>query len=830
MGQFLSWVQAKSSSTNAILKRIENGEARTLIKTLAVIPVYAGIQQMREIAKHGDVITDYEYNTGELAAKSWQLSGMAGWLSDLFYNRFAGPGSKSGEFYAFAPMFQMGASIADMITSFAMGKPDRAWDVLDEKILLFPEWRAWVRKHWFPKGGKGGEKGVPSKTEIKFADGGFVSRKKYNTGQYVTVGNTALVNELKKDIEFNRKLFSTGGFGDAFAEARANNLGTFEWQGNLYNTRRADETDIEYQAFLGNEETPVKVEIKEKPILEKENIIVPKKKPILAKENIIVPKKKPILKAKEDDGFSLFSQAEASIVKDEVPKVVENFSKNENENDNTEVLSAPFRLLANSFWTKWFGKKEGDMFTNNDFDKGTVNVLETVAKNALNEGRTSTHYTDYPLTKNGVSAQALVGEYKDVDGNRYSAEYKKKLEDEVNAVYPNNIWGKAKFAYDLATDPVMKAIFSVGGFSIQEGEKGYFINEHFNFNSANQTEGTALKKIRKTISNMEDAPVVEGSGPEVFIKLGWLNKDKEIKLAKKATGGVVRKNYRRGGPADWGAEANKTGAYSTGSYSKSYNPGAGGVVTHSKIGGGNGGSSSNNNNNNNNNNKNNKSNTKTKRVTVNPHRDDRRDRKVKSKSTLEKFFDTLGSRDTSELKGNKTTDWETDDSWDAIDFDNKTIKSVNPNEVIKTNKNTTRVDTNLPVPGDTVKDLTNKFSSIIHEGELQVKGEYETTGLLAPSDSFSIGTTGYVGLDQTGPNTFTDFSTEKGARLNVDYANDSLFTSGNFDTKTNIGTVEVQKTLDSGWKIQGSADTEGNKYIGLKLNFKRGGLLDKNRG
>ena len=53
----------------------------------------------------------------------------------------------------------------------------------------------------------------------------FVSRKKYNTGQYVTVGNTALVNELKKDIEFNRKLFSTGGFGDAFAEARANNLG-----------------------------------------------------------------------------------------------------------------------------------------------------------------------------------------------------------------------------------------------------------------------------------------------------------------------------------------------------------------------------------------------------------------------------------------------------------------------------------------------------------------------------------------------------------------------------------------------------------------------------
>ena len=104
------------------------------------------------------------------------------------------------------------------------------------------------------------------------------------------------------------------------------------------------------------------------------------------------------------------------------------------------------------------------MFTNNDFDKGTVNVLQIVAKNALDDGRGYTHYTDYPLTARGVSAEALVGEYKDKDGNLYSAEYKKKLEDEVNKVYPNNLIGKAKFAYDIATDPVMKAIFSIGGF------------------------------------------------------------------------------------------------------------------------------------------------------------------------------------------------------------------------------------------------------------------------------------------------------------------------------------------------------------------------------
>ena len=894
MGQFLSWVQAKSSSTNQILKRIENGEARTLIKTLAVIPVYAGIQQFREIAKHGDVITDYEYNTGELAAKSWQLSGMPGWLSDMFYNRFAGPGSKSGEFYAFAPMFQMGTSIADMLISFGMGKPDRAWDIINKKIAPFPEWREWVRRNWFPKGGKGGEVGVPSKKEITFADGGFVSRKKYNTGQYVTVGNTALVNELKKDIEFNRKLFSTGGFGDAFAEARANKLGTFEWQGNLYNTRRADETDEEYQAFLGNEEPPVKVEVKEKPILKEENIIVPKKKPILKEENIIIPEKKPILEAKKDDGFSLFSKAEAAENSEveEVSQVIENFEIDETDSlkkiDNTGVSwSAPYKLLANSFWSSWFGGKK--TFTNKDYDKETLKVLQIAAANAIADGRDWVHYSDYPLNSRGVDAVALVGEYKNVDGKRFTKEEKLKLEDRVNEAYGSNfIISNAKLAYDMATDPVMKAIFSVGGFSIQQNENGYFISEKYNYNNANKSEGTVIKKIRKLITHTKGAAISEESGPTVTLNLGWLNQDKEIKLAKKSKGGIIKmakgdtpsvawmRNYyfdgkggydtwmsfdefiagpgkqlyldsrkkskggvirqkfwRGGNPHAGGYKSSSPSSVGGGSWSRSYNPGAGGVVTHSKIGGGNGGSSSNNNNNNNNTNKNSKSNTKTKRkvkTVQDTNRDDRREKKVKTKNVMEKFWDTLGTGDNTGLKGNETTDVYNDDSWDTLDLDSNTVKSVSPNTVNKTNKNTTRVDTNLPVPGDDITALKNKFRSIVNEKELQVKGEHEITGLLSPKDSFSIGTTGYVGLDQTGTNSFTDFNTEKGARLNVDYANDSLFTSGNFDTKTNVGTFEVQKELDSGWKIQGSADTEGNKYIGLKLNFKRGGLLDKNRG
>ena len=215
---------------------------------------------------------------------------------------------------------------------------------------------------------------------------------------------------------------------------------------------------------------------------------------------------------------------------------VKNFAKNENE--NTEIIAAPFRLLGNSFWNSWFGKEKEDTFTNNDFDIETVNILQKVTNNALNDDRTNTHYTDYPLTKRGISAEALVGEYQDKEGNKYSSEYKKKLEDEVNAVYPNNVIGKAKFAYDLATDPVMKAIFSVGGFNIKKGKEGYFIEERFNFNSANQTEGTALKKIRKIISNFRGIPIHENEGPNVHINLGKI-------ASVKKQGGRVMKNYNK---------------------------------------------------------------------------------------------------------------------------------------------------------------------------------------------------------------------------------------------------------------------------------------------
>ena len=138
LGQFLSWAQAKSAQTNKILMRVENGDVRQLIKTLAVIPVYGGIQQLREIAKYGEVSTHPDYDMGKFLAKSGQLSGMSGWVIDLFFNRFLGPG-KRDPWFNFAPAMQI---LSTPVVALQQ--------VMSKRFLPLPNWRRWVRKLWFP--------------------------------------------------------------------------------------------------------------------------------------------------------------------------------------------------------------------------------------------------------------------------------------------------------------------------------------------------------------------------------------------------------------------------------------------------------------------------------------------------------------------------------------------------------------------------------------------------------------------------------------------------------------------------------------------------------
>ena len=144
-GQFLSWTLAKSAQTNKMLTRIENGDARTLVKLLAALPVYGGIQQLREIAKHGEIVTDTDTELDKWYSESLRLSGLAGTLPELFIGRLTGPGSRE-PWYLFAPGFNILTDLGIVGKDFAMGDWDKATRRLFQRIAPGPIFQNWVSK------------------------------------------------------------------------------------------------------------------------------------------------------------------------------------------------------------------------------------------------------------------------------------------------------------------------------------------------------------------------------------------------------------------------------------------------------------------------------------------------------------------------------------------------------------------------------------------------------------------------------------------------------------------------------------------------------------
>ena len=50
LGQFLSWAQAKSAQVNELVRRVEDGDMKLALTSLATVPIYAGFQTLKEIA------------------------------------------------------------------------------------------------------------------------------------------------------------------------------------------------------------------------------------------------------------------------------------------------------------------------------------------------------------------------------------------------------------------------------------------------------------------------------------------------------------------------------------------------------------------------------------------------------------------------------------------------------------------------------------------------------------------------------------------------------------------------------------------------------------
>ena len=182
-GQFLSWTLAKSAQTNKLLQRIENGDARQMVKLLAGISVYGGIQNLREISKYGEITTDLETETDKWYSNALRLSGIAGTLPELFINQLSGPGSRQ-PWFLFAPFTSILDDAGQITKDAIMGNWDAAQKRFLQKIAPAPIFTKFIANLFSDSDfiTPVGPTDVGSKIKKTFKKGGRVG---YNEGDIV---------------------------------------------------------------------------------------------------------------------------------------------------------------------------------------------------------------------------------------------------------------------------------------------------------------------------------------------------------------------------------------------------------------------------------------------------------------------------------------------------------------------------------------------------------------------------------------------------------------------------------------------------------------------
>ena len=152
LAQFTTWAQAKTSQTNKIIQRIENGDVRHLVKLIMAVPVYAGIQQVREFTKYGEVRTEWGERWDEkmkFLLEGFRLTGTMGWLPEIIFGRIMGPGKRENPLMWF-PAANFLGNFFHAIQDNVMGRHQasiKKWD----KVVMFPIYRRWLKKFWDDK-------------------------------------------------------------------------------------------------------------------------------------------------------------------------------------------------------------------------------------------------------------------------------------------------------------------------------------------------------------------------------------------------------------------------------------------------------------------------------------------------------------------------------------------------------------------------------------------------------------------------------------------------------------------------------------------------------
>jgi LysM repeat protein len=183
---------------------------------------------------------------------------------------------------------------------------------------------------------------------------------------------------------------------------------------------------------------------------------------------------------------------------------------------SSTVIPSPIKYVWGSLW----GKGTGQTRTGADVGEDVVQVTKDAKDNAIAAGRSHVHYEDYGETNRGLPVAALVGAAKDASGRKLSPKERQSLSSQRRKAYPKNPIGAARLVYDLFTDPKVKAALTIGGFSIRGDEGSEYLEDVFNFNTANSGDKDWYAFIRKVLSNSGLMPIDDKEGIKTRIELG----------------------------------------------------------------------------------------------------------------------------------------------------------------------------------------------------------------------------------------------------------------------------------------------------------------------
>ena len=190
---------------------------------------------------------------------------------------------------------------------------------------------------------------------------------------------------------------------------------------------------------------------------------------------------------------------------------------------DSSLIPSPVKMVTASFFdmvtSSLFDKESSTTFNAEDVGEDVVSIISEVGKRARAAGRMNASYEDYPPTERGLPVAALVGAARYADGRRIDSKTRKEYARLRSEMYPKNPIGLAKFVSDVATDPVLKAALTVGGFSIHGEEGNYSIKDRFNFNSKNKSKDDWYAWVRNKLSSSDLMPIGEDEGVRVEFKI-----------------------------------------------------------------------------------------------------------------------------------------------------------------------------------------------------------------------------------------------------------------------------------------------------------------------